>query len=497
MSATTVLDSNGEVLFQAHPGFQENFLSRRERTAGCGGSAGPGKTTLLLMRDMYALEFETQRWKRGEIGSSSAWCMYFRRLIPSLQHTIDRTFRIFPRIDPGAKWNAQHSSWTFSCGMKWQAGGMEQKNDWLKYYSAELLSASFDELTEFDEEQFDQLDSRIRTSDPALAPFMGMRWATNPVGPGLVWVRQRFVEIAKPGTVVRVRTKLSDGRVIEQDQIFLQAYLRDNPSLAGDGLYEASLRKNKPHIFRALFLGDWYVSSDGFLAAWWNPELHVCEDHPIPKGVFRFRSCDFGIHAWSSITWWYVDYDGAMTAYWHLYLRNLDAKKQAQRIREVEIANGDWDEEQDRSMLVSCPLDAQCFKRGGTSGPTIAQEFQQNGVQWKPSTKDRFNGLAEVVRRLDTYVDLGNGRKKPMVRYMKRCEKPRMLLPVIGKNPNDPSEVDPNAEDHCLDDLMFAAMSRPMKPRRDADRDDDDDDLDDLERFRRKRRVAALGRGNW
>lgn len=479
-------------------------MRRPERTVGYGGSAGCGKTDLLIFHQLYAVDFETQRYKRGEIRASKAWSIFFRRVMPNLKQPIDRALRAFPLIDPGGHWNATDHLWTWSCGAKSQFGGMERPTDFLKYYGAEYTEIDFDELTEFEEEQYDQLDSRLRTSDPALTPYMSVRWGSNPVGAGLVWVRRRFVEVAPPGTTVRFKVNLDD-REIVQDQIFLQAYLKDNPTLWADGRYEASLRKNKPHIRRALLQGDWYVSVGAFLSDFWDPGHHICDNHQIPPNVYRFRSCDFGIagksgrSGWTSVTWWYMDRDGTLTAYAHLYVAGKSADRVAEQVYEIERYFGDWDEDEGRSMLnMGSVLDAQCFKRTGTSGPTIAEDFWRKGVGFKKSTKDRTNGVAELVRRLDTFVeyeDKGRQRKKPMIRWMRRCEKVIQLLPVIPAHETNPADVKDDAEgSDIFDDTMYACTSRPLRPREKSENNYEDDDEDEFEtaRWRQRERLASL-----
>jgi hypothetical protein len=490
--------------FQANPGPQTRFMADPARTVGYGGAAGSGKSWVLMHHFCYLLDFEDQRYRRGEITSSSAWTVYFRRVMPNLKQSIAASLREFPLIDRRSRWNATDHTWKFECGLHFMFGAIEKPQDYMKFYSFEFQGVYWDELTEFEEEQYDQLETRVRSADPALKRFENIRWGSNPVGPGLIWVRRRFVEPAKPGTTVRVRTKLSDGRYIEQDQVFIPAFLSDNPILYADGKYEASLRKNKPHIFKALFEGNWFYTPGGLLSECWRQELHVVPNHPIPANVFRFRSGDFGLNAYTSITWWYVDRDGVMTAYYHLYVKDLTVDRMAPRIREIERYFGDWDPEEERSMLRRSPLDAACWSRDArtTGGPSIADEFRRRGITWIPSIKDRMNGIAEVMRRLSQTTktgaldEAGQPIMKPMIRWMARCEAPIRILPILPRDPNNPGDVPPNCEDHVLDDTMYACGSHPLKPKLAVVKDDDD--LFDEEeayanRWTKKKRFAEVG----
>ncbi len=57
---------------------------------------------------------------------------------------------------------------------------MEEPGDWMKYYSFEFTEALFDELTTFTEEQFDQIDTRVRSTDPVLSQMLYVRAGSNP-----------------------------------------------------------------------------------------------------------------------------------------------------------------------------------------------------------------------------------------------------------------------------------------------------------------------------
>lgn len=497
-------------IWAPNAGRQTQFYTHPARTVGYGGSAGSGKSAAMLNHHWYILAFENQRYERGEISKSRAWCVYFRRTTPNLQQAWDHAVRLFPLADRREDmrgWNQSDLIYTYQCGLKYKFAHIEKLTDYYKYYSFEFVEQDWDELTEFEEEQFDQLGTRLRTSDPHLTRFLNVRWGSNPVGPGLEWVRRRFVSGRESGRTYRVPIKLGDGRIIYHDEVFIQAFLKDNPYLDADGQYEAALRRNKPHIAATLLQGNWYHAKGNFLGQFWSPQYHICENHDIPPHVFRFRSMDFGIHAHSSITWWYVDADGCFTAYFNLYIKELTAPQLAERIREVERHFGDWNEDEDRSMLnFGSPLDAQCFKRAGNSGPTIAEDFRRRGITWQKSSKDRKNGLAEVCKRLATYLPLDGKApprgqdlvdKKPLARWMKRCEAPLKYLPIVPADPLRPGEVNLRYKHlHTLDDSMFAFMTRPLLGSQANDNADDyDEDEDDIKAWRRRndsRRIASI-----
>ncbi len=508
------MSGSKEPLFDAdawrpNPGRQELFIRHPANVVGYGGAAGSGKTDALIFHHIYIAEFETQRWFRNEIEQSRGWGIYFRRLASNLEDSKARFLAMVPKIDRmngTSGWNESKGTYTYRCGFKYKFAGLEKPRDYMKFQSFQFIEEDFDELTEFEQDQYDWLQTRKRSPDPELRQFLNTRWGSNPVGPGLEWVRRRWIAGKASDQTYRYLTKIKSGKVIPSTEVFIQAFLADNHWLAEDGQYEADLIRNQPHIARIMLEGDWWAQKGNFLGAFWDPRIHVCPQHRIPRNTFRFRSCDFGIGSHSSITWWYVDQDGCFTAYHHLYLHDLTAAEQAARIQEVERHYGDWNWEDDCSML-NGPLDAQCFKRTGTSGPSIAEDFRRHGVPWKKSAKDRFNGLAEVCKRLSarmTFTEesreelaLAAISSKPMIRWMDNCKAPIEFLPII---PSDPTT---NGEDvlksyphlHTLDDTMFACMSRPMAAQlSEEDYDDvlDPDDIREMWRQRDSRKIASV-----
>ena len=75
------------------------------------GSAGPGKTTVLIMEPLAQMVMEDQRTRNPDHpyalppGGSVGWALHLRRTLPMLEQTLVRAQRIFPQIDPGAEWN--------------------------------------------------------------------------------------------------------------------------------------------------------------------------------------------------------------------------------------------------------------------------------------------------------------------------------------------------------------------------------------------------------
>lgn len=495
--------SNDGVYRGPFPGQQMKFCQATQREVFFGGAGGGGKSVNGKGKFLQQLSVENRRFEAGEIERSKCWGIYFRRTMPDLKQAIDKSYQIFQDFDHDAYYNINDHVWTFpNCAdAHFEFAHMENENTKYKYKSREFTYAFFDELTEFSESMYDYIDTRIRTTDPVLEPMLQLCSASNPDGPGLLWVRKRFIEDKEPEVIYRKETRLRDGRLRYYDSVFIPASLKDNPILYQSGQYEASLLNKRPEVRRAILEGDWWINPGAFLANSWDRSVHVVPNHDIPRGCRVYRSCDPGIASPTSVTWYYEDRNGGFTAIHNLYLRNHDAAMMAARIKEVEEYYGWWDEDANQSTLDGW-MDEDAFNRNLVGGPSYAKIHRDAGIRWRKGRKDRssrFNGASEIVRRLQARVKDIDGQTKPLLRWMERCKAPIETLPVLQTDPNDPNDVDTKGEDHCWDDLMYLCLARTL-PKLGEKQDNDDDDIIDIEEYRnRYKGTGAMGvpPGGW
>lgn len=513
------------VLFQPHPGPQTTFMRATQYYVLFAGAAGPGKTECLRWDPWGQILEDSERVAKGEIKFSVGRSILFRRTYPELRELIDRCDRDFRSIDPGANWNQNDKTWTMSCGYKYMFGAMEDENDWHKYYSFEFSWVGFDELTTFTEEQFDQIDTRVRSSDPVRHRKRCVRAATNPVGAGLEWVRRRFVEIAPAGTPVVVRIPvtitLPDGTkkqvVEERSQIYIPAKLSDNPSI-DQASYAATLTNKSSATKRQLLDGDWFVSAGSCFGELWDQEIHVCKPFKIPSGWTRFRSGDYGYASLSSIQWWAVDTDGNFVCYRSLTVSNHNAAELGVRIRELEIDGGDWDLSANCSKL-SGVLDSHCFAKLGHVGPTIAETMNRMGLRWSESFKSdtSIDQAADQMRQRLTRrtphptLKDEDGSKLyiiPGIRWFDTCWNfvrkaggkkvrtgPIITIPTVPADETRPDRWDTHADDHDTDSCGYACLYRPLIPANDNITAEEENDL---ARARRKAKQGNVGKsGYW
>lgn len=463
-----------------------------------GGAAGPGKSLALLMDPVQTqLIYEHQRWARGEIKRSVGWAIHFRREFPRLEQTIERSQRLFRAIDPGAKYDSQAHRWTFSCGYKLSFGHMKDLDDRFNYVSNEYTHIAWDELCEFEQEMYQFVNTRLRTSDHFLQKRLRIVAATNPTGN---WVRRYFVDPAREGRRLLVRTiSLSDGTSETRSRIFIPATLKDNPDPEFRRRYELELQDKPAHIRRALLFGDWYVIAGAFFADEFVPDIHICEPFKIPTGWTRFRSMDWGYKSPGTVGYYAVDPDNNLWKYREVNFRGMDASQVAIKLRNIEEAAGEWDVRRDCSLLTG-PADTQIWEKRGTIGPTVAETMAHEGIFWQQATKNRHASVQQFLLRLK---DRGNGggggndgSASAGINFFKTCRKSIETIQAIGTDEKDPELPADGGDDHWLDETLYACMYRAAVPKSDGRRHSRSY-YDELEEARQKRRERKRGGGRF
>ena len=397
--------------------------------------------------------------------------------VSRLEQTIERSKRIFPLIDRGAKWDDRSHTWLFSCGYRLQFAHMHHDDDMVNHLSSEYTHIAYDELAEFDNpEVYQFINTRLRSADPVLQTKLRIIAASNPTGN---WVRKYFVEPHKEGWALLTRTiLLDDGSEEKRTRIFIPATLKDNPDAAFRRRYEIELQDKPAHIRRALLYGDWWVVPGAFFANEWLPD-HVVPPFTIPSGWPRFRSMDWGYKSPGVVHWWAVNKDGDLVCYRELTFARLDATELAQKVRSIEETHDEWDVKRDCSRLTG-PADTQIWEQRGTVGPTIVENMSNEGVFWEKATKNRHASVQELLRRLK---DRSGEQKIPAIRFFTSCKDTVRTIPAIGTDKADPELPADGGEDHWLDSVLYACMYRTANAGSD-ERSKRNRDIDELEQAR-------------
>ena len=253
---------------------QRLFYESTDRELFFGGAAGGGKSVALLLGALryidvpgYAALIIRKDFSRLELAGG---------LIP-------RSHEWFGRL-PTAQWIASRRQWVFPIAKEPQHapatimfGYLTRPLDKFRYASSEFQYIAFDELTDFSEEDYLFLFSRLRRSTGVQVPLR-MRSASNPGGVGHAWVKERFIpegsEFGVQGSergndqIPEPRTPNPEPLLHKHGRFYIPSRIEDNPHLDATA-YRQSLLHLPPLARERLMNGDWSVQESGLIHAEW------------------------------------------------------------------------------------------------------------------------------------------------------------------------------------------------------------------------------------
>jgi hypothetical protein len=444
------------------------------------GAAGVGKTRVLLMDPIAQVIVEHDRCKdrnhpyRMGWGDSVGRALHLRRTVSELDQSIAWTMQIFPKVDPEASWSTKDNEWTFRSGYKYKFGHCKDRDSWTGYLGWEFTHISYDELVTFEEEQFDQINTRLRTSDPVLAKMLRIRAMSNPMMPSTVtinvrdpqWVRKRFIDPAPEGKVTLVKeARMPDGRVHKQTYIYFPGTLYDNPDRDFVLQYEARLALSPKHIREALLHGNWYFTQGAFWGDVWNKTIHVCAPFKVPDDWPMFRSMDWGYKQPGCIHWWAIDGDNNLVCVKEVTFRGKDVEEVAKIVEQVERELGLWQatphrpgEPSGRSKITG-PADTQLWENRGDPGLSKAAIFEKWGVPWTKAEKHTGYGQGRGRKiNADKLTFRLKDRRGgvPGILFFRSCERLIQTIPMAQTDPDLPDQPADGGQDHWVDSCLYA-----------------------------------------
>jgi hypothetical protein len=266
---------------------QMRFLELDCLEALYGGAAAGGKSQALLMA---ALQFvHVPGYSALILRKDTRRLSLSGGLIPRSQEWL---------VDKDATWSASKNQWTFPTQGEPATisfGYLGDSIDKFRYGSSEYQFIAFDELTEFPEEDYLFLFSRLRKRRDVDAPLR-MRSASNPGGKGHHWVKRRFV----PDRAAEIGLDLH----WRNDSAFLRASIRDNPGIGAEQ-YEQSLGYLPPVLRKRMLEGDWSTGERAIVQEDWLRyytqddkllRLYSAKDKPLAdldeRDLYRFMTID-------------------------------------------------------------------------------------------------------------------------------------------------------------------------------------------------------------
>lgn len=448
-----------DVIWKPQPR-QAAFMERPEYECLFGGAAGGGKSDALVIEALRQVHIPHYKG------------LILRKTFPQLAELIDKTLNYYPRVYPGARYNASTHAWRFPSGAKIIFGSMQHAKDRIQYQGQSYDFIAFDELTHFTFEEYSYLFSRNRPNGPGTRVYM--RATANPGGVGHGWVKKRFITAAPPMTKIAEPVTWVDlkgnSHTEMQERIFVPSSVYDNPALLeNDPMYVRRLAALPEAEKRALLYGDWDSFSGQVFDEWRNDPAHyedrkwthVIRPFKIPDSWRVWRSFDWGYSRPFSVHWYAIDHDRRMYAIKELYgctgEPNVGVKWEPQRVAET-IKRIESEDENLKGRQILGVADPAIFADSGTE--SIATVMERSRVYWEPADNDRLNGKMQIHHRL-SFDESGI----PMLYVFETCKNLVRTLPDLVYDQVHVEDVDTDGEDHAYDELRYIALKNPITPR--------------------------------
>lgn len=413
-----------------------------------GGARGGGKSYATLG------EF----WLHAEDYGAEAKGLMVRKTREDLKDTIELAQEMY---GSAAIWNEQKKIFRFKNGALLNMAYLEHDSDAQNYQGWSLTRVYVEELTQYAEPRaIFKLFATLRSKTGVRCQF---RATCNPGGPGHHWVKQWAIDLGplKP-------MKDPDTGLV---RIFIPAKLSDNPALlANDPGYINRLKASgSPELVRAWLEGDWDIVEGAFFPEF-SLRRHVIRPFNIPQHWTKFRAGDWGSARPYSFGWYTVVQDdfefdgrvlnqGAVIRYREFYGASAPNVGLKQPAEVVAIHLKSLEKQEDIQYGV---IDPSAY--AVVSGPSVAETFARNGVFFRPadnarlSTPKRMGGFDQIRARLRGHDPQG----EPMFYVFNTGKNLIRTLPIMQHSEHNPEEMDTDIEDHAVDELRYALMSRPF-----------------------------------
>lgn len=421
-----------------------------------GGARGGGKT-----------ESSIGDWlQHASLYGENAIGIFVRRKFKQLAEVIARTKQLFPKI--GAKYNEQKAEWLMPGGARLKFVYLERDSDAEEYQGHNYTRVYVEEVTNFPSPSpIDKLRATLRSG--AGVP-VGMRLTGNPGGPGHNWVKKRYIDPDPSGYKIIEETcdVEIDGVVqtVALSRVFIPSKLGDNMLLLrNDPTYVLRLRQSGSEaLVKAWLEGNWNII-DGAYFTELDETVHGRPGDIIrwaPPSTVRFRSFDWGSAKPFSVGWWAICDGtwpredplpfGAIFRYREWYGASGINKGLGSTADVVAKQIKAFEENERIRYAVADPA---IFIRNG--GPSIAESMAV--CRWRRADNKRLPGWEQVRQRI------AGESSVPMLYASLDCEDFWRTMPTLQHDEKNAEDLDTDGEDHIADEVRYACMSRPWKPK--------------------------------
>lgn len=449
--------AGAEILFQPFPGFQERALSASADEVLLGGAKGPGKTKLLIALPL--------RWTHKPLMAVA----FVRESFKELQRPMDEAHRFYMGLPAQQRpaWNGDLHRFTWPSRGFVQFGYARTVKDVTWTQGGNWSHIYYDEVgNQPDERVVDTLLSEIRCADPTIQrQFVG---SANPGFAGHPWIKRRYiVPCGKDGSKIAwQKITLPNGTVAWKSRQFVPGRVTDNPILANDPTYMATLALLPERMRRCLMDGDWDAAT-GMALDEIEPSVHLVKPFVCPDHWPYIAAFDWGFAHWAFFGWGRVSDDGRVyvcDTFKRRLLRDWDLAGTINELvpegarRNIQAGHDCWSD----------------IKARGDNAPQTSEYFLKQGIHLVQANIARVQGFNNVLQYLAWRETEYLPERQPMVQFFDTPTNRWLVeehLPSMVMDPDDPRDVlKLNADsdtgqggDDGYDMVRMLLASRPLK----------------------------------
>lgn len=473
MSATSKRWCQLAINFKLYPKQQRAIMTPAQEVL-YGGAAGAGKSYLMRVCSII-LCLEIPNFK----------VFLFRRLHKEL--LMNHVFApdgyltmMKPLIDAGdVVYNKSDGVFTFYNGSQIYLCHAQHENDIQIYLGAEMHLLLVDEATQFTEKMIRFIRTRVRLGglpvpDKWKHALPKILYCTNPGGVSHTYFKKGFV---RHGSGHVFKAPVTDGGMSRE---FIHATHKDNHvMIQNDPNYGDRIRGLGDEKMAEAFLkGTWDIDEGSAFGEVWEPSVHVVKHARIPSVYKIDRSHDYGYSA-PAATIYTAESDGTEC--------ELDGKKIALPRKSLIVVGEIYfaDEEDKGLKLLPTELGRRMkvYEQGTGLGrrclpgpadnsifdadkgyKAIHDDYKAQGVSFTRSDKrpgSRERGFLQIKQMLHSAKT--RNPELPWLLFVSTCTNCISQLPELPLDPENPMDVNTNANDHMYDGIRYRVLKHMMK----------------------------------
>jgi len=366
-------------------------------------------------------------------------CLFLRKVGKAAKESLEDLRRQILKGVPHA-YSAHKGLLSFENGSRILTGHFSNEKDIDAYLGLEYDVIAVEEATTLTFPKYRMILSCNRTSKIGWRPRTYS--TTNPGGVGHAWYRARFVLPFRAGTQTTTR--------------FVPSLVTDNYYANAD--YIKILEDQVGWIKQAWRYGDWDIAAGQYFTTF-SDTHHVTNEIDLTRAKSWGLALDHGFTHYTACYLGFRDGDGNFYVVDEHVERGWLVERHADAIHAMLGRHKNTIGEMDYKVAGTDIFAKESRAR------SVAEDYQDHGIHWKPAVTDRINGAAEILRLLGE--PNGKTPKPARLKIHRRCVRLIECLPSMQHNPTRPEDVlkvdvddDGNGGDDPYDAFRYLVAQR-------------------------------------